>query len=123
MPDGSVKYVHVLACAVSGESGNVQYLGAVMDVTARIQAEEALRASELSFRLIVDSIPGLVSTMTPSGDAELVNERVMSYTGRDSRGDEGLASNDPPGGSREHRRVLAASGGDRGSVRCGRAYP
>ena len=82
MPDGSVKYVHVLACAVSGESGNVQYLGAVMDVTARIQAEEALRASELNFRLIVDSIPGLVSTMTPSGDAELVNERVMSYTGK-----------------------------------------
>ncbi len=82
MPDGSVKYVHVLARAVSGESGNLHYLGAVMDVTARIRAEEALRASELNFRLIVDSIPGLVSTMTPAGDAELVNERVMSYTGK-----------------------------------------
>jgi len=82
MPDGSVKYVHVLARAISGESGNVQYVGAVMDVTARIRAEEAVRASEMNFRLIVDSIPGLVSTMTPAGDAELVNKRVMSYTGR-----------------------------------------
>ena len=41
MPDGSVKYVHVLARAISGESGNVQYVGAVMDVTARIRAEES----------------------------------------------------------------------------------
>ena len=82
MPDGSVKHVHVLARAVSGESGRFQYLGAVMDITAQVQAEEALRASELNFRLIVDSIPGLVSTMTPAGDAELVNERVMSYTGK-----------------------------------------
>jgi len=82
MPDGSVTYVHVLARAVSGESGNLQYLGAVMDITAQVQAEEAVRASELNFRLIVDSIPGLVSTMTPAGDAELVNERVMSYTGK-----------------------------------------
>jgi PAS domain S-box-containing protein len=82
MPDGSVKYVHVLARAVPGESGNLQYLGAVMDITAQVEAEEALRASELNFRLIVDSIPGLVSMQDASGEVELVNRQIRDYTGR-----------------------------------------
>jgi PAS domain S-box-containing protein len=82
MPDGSVKHVRVLARATKGEAGELQYIGAAMDITAQVRAEETLRASERDLRLIVDSIPGLVSTMAPSGDAELVNERVMSYTGK-----------------------------------------
>ena len=43
MPDGSVKYVHVVAHALSGMA---KFVGAVMDVTATKQAEEALRRSE-----------------------------------------------------------------------------
>src|SRR5262245_17709072 len=43
MPDGSLKYVHVVAHAVRDESGSVEFVGAVMDVTERKQAEEALR--------------------------------------------------------------------------------
>ncbi len=82
MPDGSVKHVHVLARAVSGDSGNLHYLGAVMDVTAKVQAEQALRASELNFRLIVDSIPGLVSMQNASGEVELVNRQIRDYTGQ-----------------------------------------
>jgi hypothetical protein len=82
MPDGAVKYVHVLARAISGEAGNLQYLGAVMDVTAQMTAEEALRASELNFRLIVDSIPGLVCTLDASGEVETVNRQIQDYTGR-----------------------------------------
>jgi PAS domain S-box-containing protein len=46
MPDGSVKYVHVVAHALSDVSGGVKFVGAVMDVTAAKQAEEALRQSE-----------------------------------------------------------------------------
>jgi PAS domain S-box-containing protein len=46
MPDGSVKYVHVVAHALSDVSGGVKFVGAVMDVTAAKQAEEALRRSE-----------------------------------------------------------------------------
>ena len=46
MPDGSVKYVHVLAHAVSAESGNIEFVGAVMDVTERKRAGETLRRSE-----------------------------------------------------------------------------
>ena len=46
MPDSSVKYVHVVAHALSDESGGIEFVGAVMDVTAAKQAEEALRRSE-----------------------------------------------------------------------------
>jgi PAS domain S-box-containing protein len=46
MPDSSVKYVHVVAHALSHESGGVEFVGAVMDVSDRKRAEEALRRSE-----------------------------------------------------------------------------
>src|SRR6202521_163725 len=46
MPDGSVKHLHVVAHALSDESGSVEFVGAVMDVTVAKQAEETLRESE-----------------------------------------------------------------------------
>jgi PAS domain S-box-containing protein len=39
MPDGSVKYVRVLAKAVRDESGNLEYIGAAMDLTAQKGAQ------------------------------------------------------------------------------------
>jgi PAS domain-containing protein len=42
---------------------------------------DAVRSSEHKFRLIVHSIPGMVATMTPNGDVELVDQPVMDYTG------------------------------------------
>jgi len=39
MADGSVKHVHVLALALETSSGNLEYVGAVTDVTAAKQAE------------------------------------------------------------------------------------
>jgi PAS domain S-box-containing protein len=46
MPDGSVKYVHVVAHALNDVSGRAKFVGAMMDVTAAKQAEETLRRSE-----------------------------------------------------------------------------
>jgi signal transduction histidine kinase/PAS domain-containing protein len=46
MPDNSVKHVHVVARGFSDESGGVEFVGAVMDVTERRGAEEKLRHSE-----------------------------------------------------------------------------
>jgi PAS domain S-box-containing protein len=46
MPDGTVKHLHVLAHIVQPSSGKLEYVGAVMDVTAAKQAEETLRESE-----------------------------------------------------------------------------
>jgi len=46
MPDGSVKYIHIVAHALSDESGGSEFVGAVMDTTESKRAEEALRRSE-----------------------------------------------------------------------------
>ena len=46
LPDDSVKHVHIVAHPSKNESGIIQFIGAVMDVTATKQAEEKLRRSE-----------------------------------------------------------------------------
>src|SRR5216684_1990341 len=46
MPDDSVKHVHVVAHAERDESGELEFVGAVMDTTESKLAEEALRRSE-----------------------------------------------------------------------------
>jgi DNA-binding NtrC family response regulator len=46
LPDDSVKHVRIVAHASKNESGIVQFIGAVMDVTATKQAEEKVRRSE-----------------------------------------------------------------------------
>jgi PAS domain S-box-containing protein len=46
MPDGSIKYLHDLAHCIRDEAGNEEIVGAIMDVTERKLAEEAIRRSE-----------------------------------------------------------------------------
>ncbi len=46
MPDGAVKHVHVVAHAERDESGELEFVGAVMDISESKRAEEALRRSE-----------------------------------------------------------------------------
>src|ERR1700688_3619798 len=55
MPDGSVKYVHVVAHAVRDRTGIPRFVGALMDVTATTRAEDALRESEQRFRDFTES--------------------------------------------------------------------
>jgi len=40
MPDGAVKHVHVVAHAERDDSGEIEFVGAVMDVSDRKRAEE-----------------------------------------------------------------------------------
>ena len=44
MPDGVIKYVHVVAHAGSDSSGNREYIGVVTDITERKRAEEERQA-------------------------------------------------------------------------------
>jgi PAS domain S-box-containing protein len=55
MPDGSVKYVHVVAHAVGNRIGTLRFVGALMDVTEAKRAEDALRESEQRFRDYTES--------------------------------------------------------------------
>ena len=42
MPDGSVKYLHMVAHGTRDEDGRLEYIGAIQDVTARRLSEQAL---------------------------------------------------------------------------------
>ncbi len=46
------------------------------------RTEEALRARELSFQLIVDSIPVPVAVTSPSGEVEALNQPTLEYFGK-----------------------------------------
>jgi PAS domain S-box-containing protein len=52
------------------------------EINDRMRAECALRASEINLRQIIDSISGLVCTISPAGKTELVNRPVMDYFGK-----------------------------------------
>jgi PAS domain-containing protein len=50
------------------------------DLTVRLKhAEEALRARELNFQMIVESIPAPVAVITPTGQVEALNQPVLDY--------------------------------------------
>jgi PAS domain S-box-containing protein len=82
MADGSLKYIHVLARAVEAFPGNLEFVGAVTDISERKRAEEALRASENNLRRIVDAVPGLQCSMSSSGKVELANRQLLEYFGK-----------------------------------------
>jgi PAS domain S-box-containing protein len=81
--DGEYRWFLFRANPFRDESGNiVKWYGTNTDIEDRKRAEDALRVSERSSRLIVDSIPGLVCTMSASGELELVNRQVLEYFGK-----------------------------------------
>jgi len=56
MLDGSVKYLHVLARVLEPSSGNLEYVGAVTDVTAARRAEDDLRNAFDEIRKLKDQL-------------------------------------------------------------------
>ncbi len=83
-----MKHVHAIGHLIEQVAGRPLFIGAVQDVTQSKLAEEALRESERESRLIVNSIPGLVATLTPAvhetGRAykvEAVNNQILEYCG------------------------------------------
>jgi PAS domain S-box-containing protein len=47
-----------------------------------MRAEEALRARELNFQLIVDSIPAQVAVIAPTGEVQTLNRPCLEYFGK-----------------------------------------
>jgi PAS domain S-box-containing protein len=73
MPDGSVKYVHVVAHALIGGGGGLEFTGAVMDETAAKLAEEALRLSEEQWRDVFENNPIMYFMVNAAGKILAVN--------------------------------------------------
>jgi len=74
MPDGAVKHVHVVARAVLDGAGNVEFVGAVMDITAAKEAEDRIQ-------LIIDTVPVTIWTTRADGRCDFVSQRWLDYTG------------------------------------------
>ena len=56
--------------------------GINIDIDNRKRAEEALRSSEQSLRLMIDGIPGFVAIAMAEGEVEVVNRRILEYFGK-----------------------------------------
>ena len=74
MQDGSIKYVRVVGHAVKDESDEVEFVGALMDITSAKEAEDRTR-------LIIDTVPAQLWTESPEGVVDFVNRRWVDYTG------------------------------------------
>jgi formate hydrogenlyase transcriptional activator len=81
MPDASVRHVHVVAQALRNDSGNIEFVGAVMDVTAAKQAEERILQNESELHLTIETIPAFVGTALPDGSVDFVSQSWLDYTG------------------------------------------
>jgi len=88
LPDDSVKHVSIVAHASKTESGIIEFIGAVMDVTAQRQARaelekafEEIAKSETELRTIIDAIPQLIITIGSDGNFLSANQAVLEYTG------------------------------------------
>jgi PAS domain S-box-containing protein len=83
MTDGSVKHLHVLARALKTSPGNLEYVGAVTDVTAAKRAEEKIRQSEMELRQILDFAPQYVAVLGPDRDRTRLyaNQTMLDYFG------------------------------------------
>ena len=62
-------------------NGQRVFTGFIRDISARKQAEEALRASERDLSLIIETIPGMVWCAAPDGELNHLNQRLLEYTG------------------------------------------
>jgi PAS domain S-box-containing protein len=80
LPDGRVKYIHVVAHAITTAEG-VEFAGAVMDVTAAKKAEEKSRNDERELRVTIDTLPAFVLRAQPNGGVDFVSQSIVDYSG------------------------------------------
>jgi PAS domain S-box-containing protein len=79
--DGSVKHLHVIARALEPSSDDLEFVGAVTDVTAAKQAEEKIRQSETEFRQMLDFTPQQVAVLGSDGSRIYANQAALDYYG------------------------------------------
>jgi formate hydrogenlyase transcriptional activator len=81
--DGSHLWFLVFANSLWDESGNIiGWYGTNIDIEDRKRSEAMLRARELSWRQIVDNIPGFVYRLSPTGEPEFINRQTLEYFGK-----------------------------------------
>src|SRR5271170_2368597 len=80
-PDDLIKYVRVLARPLETDSDELEFAGAVVDITDTKRAEETLRKSERELRTLIDVMPAFVGTALPDGSCDFLSESWLDYLG------------------------------------------
>ena len=84
--DGTYRWHLNQAVVLRDAEGKVlKFVGTTTDIDDQKRAEEELRASEISLRQVVDSIPGLICTMSPTGEIEQLNRPSWNTSARPLR--------------------------------------
>jgi len=79
--EGKTKHVHVTGRALKTSTGDLEFVGAVTDVTAAKQAEEKIRESEEELRQILDFAPQQVGVLGPDRERLYLNKTSLEYMG------------------------------------------
>jgi formate hydrogenlyase transcriptional activator len=81
LPDDSVKHVHVAARAVKDVAGNLEFVGAVTDITERKAAGERIKRQEAELLQMLDFAPQLISVFGPNRERLHINRTALDYLG------------------------------------------
>src|SRR5258708_960567 len=81
--DGAYRWIHVRMEPLFDDLGRVlRWYGLLTDIDDQRSAEASLRQSERHLRLLVETMPALVSRSRADGALDYVDRRVVEYTGR-----------------------------------------
>lgn len=74
LPNGSVKYLRAVAHPERDATGGIEFVGAVMDITAAREAEEKIR-------LIINTVPARIWTVNACGRLDFISQGLLDYFG------------------------------------------
>jgi hypothetical protein len=93
--DGEYRWFMVRARRLPGGPGSVVRLtGINTEIDGRKRSEQALRTLQSNLRQMCESIPGLVCTMSPTGEVEVFNRELVEYFGKTAEELKGWATSD-----------------------------
>jgi len=81
MPDQRIKYLHIIAHRRTDNSENLEFIGAVRDVTAAKIAQNKLKQDEAELRQLINFVPEHVFVMDANGNRLYENQAVSEYFG------------------------------------------
>jgi len=81
LPGGSIKHVRALAQAFQDASGNLEFVGAVTDVSEQRRAEALIQEQKAELRQMLDFTPQLIGVYGPNGERLYANRTALDYLG------------------------------------------